>query len=72
MINEAVNCEEAVRLLRLDEVCERTTLSRMSIHRHRQAGTFPAPFRLAGNRIAFSEQAVSAWIAERAPARGHA
>ncbi|WP_426039468.1 helix-turn-helix transcriptional regulator [Brevundimonas sp. DC300-4] len=53
-------------LLRPAEVSRRTTLSRTTLWRLVRAQVFPAPIKLgAGNRIAFSEEAVGNWINQR-------
>lgn len=52
----------AKAMLKFDEVCARTTLSVTEIKRRIAAGTFPKPVQLGQRRIAWSEEAVSAWI----------
>lgn len=57
---------QTVNLLRPAEVSRRTTLSRTTLWRLVRAQAFPAPIKLgAGNRIAFSEEAVGDWINQR-------
>lgn len=49
-------------LLTVKEVTQRTTLSRMTIHRKVRAGTFPQPVRPAPGRIAWRAKDVDKWI----------
>lgn len=55
--------------LTLDEVSQRTTLSRSTLKRKIAAGEFPRPVNLSdaenSRRIAWPESDVSAWIQER-------
>lgn len=57
--------EKAARLISAREVQSRTSLSRTSLWRLVRKGEFPAPARLGGNRIAWLESSVSAWIAQQ-------
>lgn len=58
-----------MRLIRLSDVTEATALARSTIYKYISAGCFPKPVSLGGNRVAWVEQEVSAWIAERIKAR---
>jgi len=51
-----------IRLLKEEEVCDRTTLSRSVLWRKVKAGTFPAPVKINGGRVAWYEHEVQAWI----------
>jgi predicted DNA-binding transcriptional regulator AlpA len=59
------------RLLPIDEVATRTSLSRSEIYRRIGLGEFPAPIRLSGpagsrgGRVAFVESEVNGWIRAR-------
>lgn len=53
------------RLIRLPEVKARVGLGRSTIYRRMREGTFPLPRSLGGRAIAWAEEDVSAWIAER-------
>lgn len=44
-------------------VRELTTLSQPSIWRRTQAGKFPRPVSLGGNRVGYRVEAVAAWLA---------
>ena len=50
------------RLLRTSEVQELTTLNRTTIWQKVKAGTFPAPLKIAGVRIAWRPEDIAAWI----------
>jgi prophage regulatory protein len=61
---------EVARLIRLDEVIDRTGLSRSSIYRMERAGRFPKRRRLdpaAGpiSAVAWNDEEVEDWIARR-------
>lgn len=58
-----------MRLIRLSDVTEVTALARSTIYKYISAGSFPKPVSLGGNRVAWVEQEVNAWIAERIKAR---
>ena len=58
-----------MKLLSLNEVCKKTSLSRTTINNHRFSGTFPEAVSLSETRIAFVETEVDDWIAERIAAR---
>ena len=53
------------RFLSINDVCKLTSLSRTSIHNHRQSGSFPIPVRLGTKRIAFLSSEIDAWIEAR-------
>ena len=53
------------RVLRIDEVKERTGQSKSSIYRGVAEGTFPRPIRLGQNMSGWLESEITAWIAER-------
>ena len=46
-------------------VCERIALSRATLDRLVAADKFPAPIRLTERRLAFDQNSVEAWMAER-------
>jgi len=53
------------RLLKLQAVCDATTLGSSTIYRHIEAGTFPKPRRVAGtSRVAWRESDIVKWIKE--------
>jgi len=55
----------SITLLSMSKTCERTSLSRTSINRHREKGNFPEPVRVSEDRIAFVESEIEEWIAQR-------
>ena len=54
-----------MKLLSLNEVCKKTSLSRTTINNHRSKGAFPEAVLLSETRIAFVETEVDDWIVER-------
>ncbi|MDO6562638.1 AlpA family transcriptional regulator [Amphritea sp. 1_MG-2023] len=54
-----------MRLLRLPEVQKATALSRSSVYRLMNAGTFPASIQLSAKSIAWVEEEVQNWIQQR-------
>lgn len=50
------------RILRLNKVLDRTGLSRSTLYRKVQAGTFPRQVRIAARCAGWRESAVNAWI----------
>lgn len=53
------------RWLRVADIIERVRLSRSSIHSMVKAGNFPAPVRLSTALIAWREEEVARWLADR-------
>ena len=53
------------QLIRPNDVCALTGLSRTSIWRRVRTGKFPAPIELGGGSIAWREEEVEDWIAAR-------
>jgi prophage regulatory protein len=58
-----------VRFLSKRETSLRVDLSEATITRRAGEGTFPKPVDLGGNRVAFVEDEVEQWIADRMAAR---
>ncbi len=50
------------RFLRLDAVLDRTGLSRSTLYRKVDAGTFPGQVRIAARCVGWRESAVSDWM----------
>ena len=50
------------RILRLKAVLERTGLSRSTMYRKIQQGTFPAQIRIATRCTGWRESAIKAWL----------
>ena len=57
------------RLLSMNAVVHRTSLSRATIYRLASSGEFPPRVRLLGARSAWIEDEVEAWIEERIASR---
>lgn len=55
-----------MKALNVKQVCEKLSLSRTTIYRMIAAGVFPKPFVLYGNRTAWLEEDVDAWLAKPA------
>ncbi len=55
----------ADKMLRPPEVVARTGLSRTTIWRHVQAGTFPPPHVLGEQSIGWPESVISEWLNSR-------
>ena len=53
-------------LLPMKVVTHLTSLSRATIYRRVQAGTFPKPLHLGGRRVAFARDELDRWIANPA------
>lgn len=60
---------DADTLLTIEEVAERTRLSKPTIYKLIRQGDFPRQLRLCANKVAWLEREVSAWVAARAEAR---
>ncbi len=57
------------RFLRLADVKEKIGLSRATIYRFMECGTFPKPVRLGARAIGFLDSDIDAWIASRVELR---
>jgi prophage regulatory protein len=53
------------RLIRLPEVQHRVGLGRSTIYRWMSEGKFPKPVQLGGYAVAWAEDEVDAWVADR-------
>lgn len=53
------------RLIRLPEVMSRVGLGRSTIYRWMSEGKFPKPVQLGGHTVAWVEDEVEKWIAEK-------
>lgn len=49
------------RILRLDAVLDRTGLSRSTLYRKVEQGTFPAQIRIAARCVGWRESAIADW-----------
>ncbi len=52
------------KLLRIEDVMQKTGLSKTSIYDRAKAGTFPRQVRFSRRFAAWTESSVNAWIAE--------
>jgi prophage regulatory protein len=57
------------KLLRLEEVLARVPISKSSVLRQVSEGLFPRPVRVGERRVAWVEDEIIAWQAERIAAR---
>jgi prophage regulatory protein len=53
------------RLIRLPEVMSRVGLGRSTIYRWMNEGKFPKPVQLGGHAVAWVEEEVETWVAEK-------
>ena len=53
------------KVLSIDDVIEKTSLSRTTIWRRQHEGKFPKPIRLSSNRVGWKETDVNTWIDSR-------
>lgn len=51
-----------MKLLNIEDVCEKTTLSKSEIYRRMEGSTFPKPVRVGPKRIAWFEDEIDQWI----------
>jgi prophage regulatory protein len=54
-----------LKILRRDQVEERTGLSRSTIYERVKSGTFPAPISLGAKAVGWLESEVDRWITDR-------
>jgi prophage regulatory protein len=64
-VMESQNHKAKERILRLEDVKERTGLSRSTIYLNVNKGTFPSPINLGARCIGWLESELDAWIAAR-------
>ena len=69
-----MNAHEVNRVLRRNDVCAMTGLTRSVLDREVRNGRFPAPFKLLpdpkARAVGWSLRAIQEWIAEREKAGG--
>lgn len=53
------------RLLSFKRVLEVTSLSRATLYRKIGDGSFPAPLKIGGSRVAWKERDIAEWIARQ-------
>ncbi len=54
------------RFLRINEVVSRTSLSRATLYRKIEAGTFPGQVRISERRCGWRESTITEWIRDPA------
>jgi prophage regulatory protein len=59
-----------MRLLRLPEVMNITGLPRSSLYQAVRLGTFPRPIQLGARTVAWTSDAVGAWLSQKANGAG--
>ncbi len=58
-----------MRAIRIKEVIQKVSLSQSTIYAMIAKGSFPSPFELTPGRVAWDEEEVDAWLAEKKAAR---
>lgn len=61
--------QEALTILRLNQVRQRTGLGRSTVYDKVKAGDFPPPVSLGERAVGWVEAEVTAWIADRVKRR---
>lgn len=59
----------STRILPIDEVIERTGLSRRTLYQEISEGRFPRPAQLTARRVGWPENDVNSWIDSKIAAR---
>lgn len=62
---EATETRRVTRLIRLPEVQHRVGLGRSTIYRWMSEGKFPRPVQLGDYAVAWAENEIADWIADR-------
>lgn len=52
-------------ILRIEQVCAKTRLSRTTVWRRERAGDFPQRIRLGAASVGWSAEEIEAWLASR-------
>lgn len=60
------------RMLKIDDVVSKTTLGRSVIYERVAEGSFPAPYSVAHNRVAWKESEINEWISSLPKAKAFA
>lgn len=58
-----------MRAINIKQVAAKVSLGQSTIYRMIAKGEFPKPFSLGGNRTAWIEEDIDAWLAEKAGKR---
>ncbi|WP_042778690.1 helix-turn-helix transcriptional regulator [Sinorhizobium fredii] len=59
----------AIRILPIDDVIERTGLSRRTLYHEISEGRFPRSVQLTSRRVGWPEADIEAWISDKIAAR---
>lgn len=59
----------SMRILTIDDVIERTGLSRRTLYQEVSDGRFPRAVQLTARRVGWPESDIDAWISEKIAAR---
>jgi len=54
-----------LRILRIQEIVQKTGLSRRTVYTEISEGRFPKPVQLSSRRVGWPEDEVDAWLAEK-------
>ena len=60
---------EKIALIKIEEVKDRTGLSKPTIYRLMRTGRFPKQMKTSDNTVAWVESEIDGWLSERAAAR---
>jgi prophage regulatory protein len=66
---ELENKEAKTSFIRLEQVKARTGLSRSTVYAYMRDGRFPSPVTISDRYVAWVENEIDAWIAERIASR---
>lgn len=59
-----------LRVMRIQDVCDKIALSRTSLWRLCKSSNFPKPIQLGGRVAGFLEHEIDAWLEHKAAQRG--
>lgn len=54
-----------MKALRIDEVCEKTGLSKWQLHTLSKLGEFPQKFKITPQTVVWDEAEIDAWLLEK-------
>ncbi|MGB3423836.1 MAG: AlpA family transcriptional regulator [Castellaniella sp.] len=58
-----------MKALKIKDVVEKVSLGQSTVYKMVAAGTFPKPFQIAPNRVAWVESEIDDWLSELASRR---
>jgi prophage regulatory protein len=65
MAKEESGMQREERFLAIKKVIEKTSLSRSQIYAEMADGIFPRPVKISGNRVAWPESSIEAWMVSK-------